>query len=184
MKLLLCFFLIYSLIITSDINNEIIWKEGNKLTYNDFKCELDKSSNRGAISNLGIHFEDEIISHSLKFKVYAYFNPKLSWIKFKNKNLLNHEQVHFDIIEIYSRKLVKELLKIKKVNHTHSDLKNLQKEIVHEKDLFSQEYDNQTNFSINIVMQNKWTNNINKILDSLKEYKTNKEYILKEVEIY
>ncbi len=74
------------------------------------------------------------------FKVYAGMKKDLSWIKYKNDSItLNHEQGHFDICEIYARKLRQAILKAKSI----SDAKALYDSISGEEELEQDKYDNE-----------------------------------------
>lgn len=111
MKLfVLIFILIYSLVFSQQ---NIEWSQQKKLSFDDFKGEIGVST-AAAVSSLII--KPEIVSQSIwtgriKIKISAIFDTSSSWVKpeFKHVQLLAHEQGHFDIAEIFSRKLQKKV---------------------------------------------------------------------------
>lgn len=96
---------------SSDI---IYWSENYKLNWSDFQANPRTDyQNFSALTSSGIvHYtgcENGIIS----YKVRAYFEKHESWVKdeARTEHHLNHEQIHFDITELYARKLRKLLSK-------------------------------------------------------------------------
>lgn len=98
----------------------ITWSQG-KLALTDFIATPNKNSQRDGESKVGIivSWLPVIKSHgqngstfnctvgSQKFQSYSQFIPRESWIKPEayNNLTLRHEQLHFDIAEIYARRL-------------------------------------------------------------------------------
>ncbi len=107
--LLFCFLTVFS--------QKLVWKEGTKLNWSLFKSSENKMKSDSTIvsySSCGLSytaFKDKA-NNKMKVRIDATFDPSKSWkhpIKTKNLNI-NHEQGHFDIAEIYARKLRKEFL--------------------------------------------------------------------------
>lgn len=92
----------------------IEWRADRKLTWDDFKGEpdLENFPEALAVTNSGFSYETGInLFKKGKVFVKSMFNTNLSWVLPQGRTdfILRHEQVHFDITEIYSRKLRKEL---------------------------------------------------------------------------
>lgn len=92
----------------------IYWTNDYKLTWDDFQGRPNYAhQNISAITSSGIvHYkgcEDGVI----KYKIRSYFEKDHSWVKneARTKHHLVHEQIHFDITELYARKLRKALKK-------------------------------------------------------------------------
>lgn len=106
----------------------IFWDENRSLTLDDFQGIIGGPNAQNdevvAQSNVGFRFppyyEIEITNNGFceyemkNYEVLAHFNKTKSWIKLEkiersNSHVatLNHEQRHFDIVEIYSRILIK-----------------------------------------------------------------------------
>jgi hypothetical protein len=165
---ILCFF----------INKEsITWSENYKLSWGDFKCAPDMNSNAAAITASGLTFgynvkkENDKVK-SFKVEVEARFYPEKSWVKpeEEDNHILAHEQLHFDITELFSRKLRKVISEVSISQNINDKLDGIHAKIVVELNAFQNQYDIETDFSRNFVAQAKWQEFINNELDVLKEY--------------
>lgn len=76
----------------------------------------------------------------------VFFESNKSWVRNRNERVLRHEQLHFDIAEIYARKLTATM-----------NPDSLWKECYKIQNL----YDNETNHSIDSVAQGRWERKIN-----------------------
>src|ERR1700751_1707415 len=86
----------------------IIWQEGHLLTWSDFK---GRPENPNSVASTSYDIIKRIIDYgdSATIIIRAVFFPYKSW-KRKGRNdedILIHEQRHFDIAELYARKLRK-----------------------------------------------------------------------------
>lgn len=113
-KLLTLFFTTHILLLFSQ---KIVWREDVKLNWSNFKSKENIMKNDTAVvsySSCGLKYTaaKDKITNGIKIKIDATFDPEKSWkdqIKTKGLNI-RHEQGHFDIAEIYARKLRKEFL--------------------------------------------------------------------------
>lgn len=105
----------------------ILWKNNNSLQINDFKA-LQKDTVKtggkkflGAISAISI----EVITTQKsrytppKLVVKNYFDKQQSWMMVKNAYVLQHEQIHFNISELYARKIRKSADSLARKNVTN-----------------------------------------------------------------
>jgi predicted secreted Zn-dependent protease len=109
-----------------------------------------------------------------KFIVSNIFYPNQSRVKKSEQHryeLLEHEQLHFDISEVYARRLRKEFA-LSRLNYF-----NLKKQsekifnVVYKTYIQRQkDYENETDFSLNKQMQIVWKNTIKEELTFLKEF--------------
>jgi membrane-bound lytic murein transglycosylase B len=102
--------LFLSFIKTEDL---ILWRNNNSLQINDFKA-LQKDTVKtgkkflGAISSISIEvITTQKIDTLSKMVVKNYFHRDQSWMMVKNAYVLQHEQIHFNISELYARKIRK-----------------------------------------------------------------------------
>jgi predicted secreted Zn-dependent protease len=107
--------------------------------------------------------------------VIAVFYPNDSWKRKKKKGVLVHEQRHFDIVELFARKLRKQIQ-----SGTYKDYNDLVEKIERyydqtdrELDAYQDKYDRMTNHSRNSRRQAKWNSKVEMELDGLSDYKTN-----------
>ncbi|MFH4966074.1 DUF922 domain-containing protein [Gaetbulibacter sp. M235] len=157
----------------------ITWRESYKLSWNDFKGEANQSLKAVAITASGINFEYYIKQNafkavSFKTKVEACFFPEESWFKpeLVNDYILSHEQLHYDITELYARKFRQQLGQLKVSKTIKNDLESLQKSINEQLAVRQNEYDAETNNSINKEAQLLWQQKITKELQTLVSYKS------------
>ncbi len=105
----------------------------------------------------------------------AYFDPYKSWIRPSSPtSVIQHEQLHFDITEIYARELRKQikilsLLKMKPEEHK-AKLTNLYNTVAHQLRNDQARYDVESQHSLNIPMQKKWADSVAIRLNLLKVY--------------
>lgn len=155
----------------------VLWQEERKLTWDDFQGEPDEESKHDAWTVSGftqLEWEcDEQGQFTFK-GAQAYFDQSESWVKpdKKSDDLLQHEQGHFDITELYARKLRQELRKIK---CDHKTQEEIQKEVdaAYEKiekewDAEQEKYDDETDHGRNKDKQKEWNEKIKKQLKETK----------------
>ena len=92
---------------------KIEWNNQYKLKSQDFNGEIPKVESEKSAGSM-ITLEYKILSTSIwtgkiKVKIYPTFDTTISWIKPQHisEKLLNHEQKHFDIAQIFASKLQK-----------------------------------------------------------------------------
>lgn len=93
----------------------IVWQDTKKLTWADFKGTPENDENFVASTNSGISFgfssKTKAGVKTVDFVVTSYFYPERSWFMegAVNDYILKHEQTHFDISELFARKLRQKL---------------------------------------------------------------------------
>lgn len=104
--------LILGLSSSSDSPDIIYWSEDHRLTWKDFEGQprFDYESISALTSSGIVHYQG-CQDGRIIYKVQAYFEKKESWVKAEalTDHHLRHEQLHFDITELYARKLRKHL---------------------------------------------------------------------------
>lgn len=102
--------ILLSLTGASETPDVIYWGENRKLDMDDFQGEPEyKYKYISALTSSGIMHYRGCKNGDIIYKVRAYFEKKESWLKEEARNdyILAHEQLHFDITELYARKLRK-----------------------------------------------------------------------------
>src|SRR5262249_44372894 len=88
--------------------NFIYWSAEKKLTGSDFQGRPDPASSMKAMTHSGIAYSWQCANGTLTYEVIARFDRSKSWMRpGAETKLLLHEQKHFDITEIYARKMRK-----------------------------------------------------------------------------
>ena len=134
------------------------WQENRKLTWADFKGKPDKLNPATALTYSDIKIGASFMDGKVAVTVQNFFDPKLSWSKNKTSlTLLAHEQAHFDITEIYTRKIQIKLNAIASEETIKNGTLNKASTILlKEWKLFQQKYDDETNHGIIADKQKEW----------------------------
>lgn len=149
----------------------IPWSETRKLGWGDFKARPDPSSANAAMTNSIINIEFNFDETSLDYTINCRFDKNRSWVKVRTIPVLQHEQGHFDIAEIYARKLAREMSGYKFNPVTvKDDVNNIYDRIMKVYQQEQQQYDQQTDFSRNKEKQAEWLNRIAADLKSLQAF--------------
>jgi len=86
-------------------SSEISWDDQRLLTWEDFKAAADEKSHADALTAIRISAKPIYKKGKISYDVNAYFLQEKSWFKSKSEHLLAHEQLHFDLAELYARKI-------------------------------------------------------------------------------
>jgi hypothetical protein len=146
-------------ILRSD-NEYICWNENYKLSWNDFKGVVDTSSWVTANSKITISYYTDFCGNKIIFTIKVIFIKNESWVKPGAKNpltLLQHEQGHFDLTEVFARKLRKAIGQSKFTDRDYSQqIAKLFEGLNNECNKENDKYDMETNFSMDSTNQTKW----------------------------
>ena len=154
----------------------IEWQSSRKLVWDDFKRAVPAAS-----SAVGFFYDATLHcpSPKLEFSVKAYFDPNKSWVRpeMKSDELLRHEQLHFDLAELYARKFRGEMSEFKvpcgratptqdAINvETKSRIDRLfderLKALLHEQN----RYDSQTANGLDVARQKQWEESVKRRLN-------------------
>jgi hypothetical protein len=150
----------------------IYWNPNYKLKWGDFQGKIDSNSKDGAVSRPGVKYHLSVKEDSFTVNVACFFIKSKSWSKFKESDtLLMHEQGHFDIAELFARKLRKAFTEYKfntqTVGNDINKLFILNKE---ERTAMDALYDKETNHSQNRQQQLLWNIKIKAELNTLKKF--------------
>ena len=155
----------------NDIKDYIIWSD-QKLKIIDFKGVSNKGFNKVAETAYHITRSITFTDDSICFYIVNNFNRNRSWIEKKTTKILKHEQLHFDISELYARKIRKSfyLIPISK-NSFENQLDSLFNKFMVELNYEQDKYDLETQHSIIDSAQIRWEKEINIKIKFLESYK-------------
>jgi archaellin len=158
--------LLMSLLFVVAPNDHLIeWKPSARLTWEDFKATPDYGSENVALTNTSIQLEYGYDKNSLEFTVKCRFDKTKSWVKIKNDDVLQHEQLHFDIAELYARKLRRQLRDYKfNAATVAEDVNNIYMKIMEEHHSMQQLYDAETDHSRLEERQAEWVKRVESFL--------------------
>lgn len=167
-----CFLFLNFLGFTQEIEEGILWDENKRLSWVDFRGKVPPAAVPAATTASGISYTytANLLHHEVKldFKVNAYFYPNESWYKRSvcNEVILAHEQLHFDIAELFARKMRNRLRRTSFSDDVKAEVRRIYQDILQELKDFQDQYDWETNFSRNLEKQLEWNQ---KIAESLQE---------------
>ncbi len=156
------------------------WNESYKLSWADFNGKPNHDISAVAITASGISFgfsvretDSKVISFTTE--VHCHFYPEQSWYKpdQADSHVLGHEQLHFDITELYARKFRQRISQLKVSNNIKRELRALNKAINKELALLQNKYDTESNYSRNFENQAKWKQYVAEELKKFSKYKSN-----------
>ena len=150
----------------------IEWSEDRKLKWSDFKGRANRLSPNAALTDSGMSIGLTCDGKTSAVLVQCFFDRSKSWTKDNESSyLLAHEQLHFDITELFVRKLRKKLAAL------NNDCEKLSKHIQeyydkNYKDLvaYQDQYDKESNHSLNKEKQKYWEQKIARELDELRPF--------------
>ncbi|WOD43121.1 hypothetical protein [Hwangdonia lutea] len=162
----------------SFVDNDTIisWSKNRKLKWEDFKGIKDSISftENGAVTDYSI----SLLPRNIKVDEYdkinaiALFFKETSWTITESLGLLKHEQIHFDIAEIYARK-IRKCFSEKKENGESDIYSYIQiaKGLGNQCTVYQQLYDSETAHGTIGLKQLKWEKKVAKELKELDTYK-------------
>ncbi|RRO17115.1 DUF922 domain-containing protein [Flavobacteriaceae bacterium 14752] len=174
MKITIIILYFLSVVNVAFTQTEIVWTKENTVKWENFEAQPQADSPQAASINTGIKYtwKTKYIDGNqvLNYEIYAYMKPSKSWVKPSEKSdyLLEHEQLHFDITEYHARKLKQAFDNYKLKPSIKKDLKLIYRQIVKERISMQNQYDKETQHSLDSVVQKQWQD---KVSELLKEFR-------------
>lgn len=152
-------------------NDTIIWKPDSLLHKEDFKAR-GKSSGPLGYASTGIFMYTGESGGELLFYIEALFIKSKSYITKYSEYVLRHEQIHFDICELYARVLRQRFSEInfKSVKNLQSESTKLYNKVTSELYKEQDKYDKDTEHGLNSAKQKVWEEAIQNRLKELDTY--------------
>lgn len=147
-------------------NEEFIeWSAAKRLSWEDYLAKPSSSSDAAAITSTALGLEYHVRNNILTYTITCRFSKTRSWGKYRTDYILQHEQGHFDITELYARKLDDAIREYSfNPKKFKTDLDQIYKEIMEEKEEVQNQYDLDTDFSRNPEKQSEWLKKIQREL--------------------
>lgn len=140
----------------------IPWSASRRLTIADFQGRPGPSDRLAALTSAEIKAGAACRDFVFSGTVEATFDPATSWFrtpKTASADLLRHEQMHFDITEVYARILRQKLVVFQgraNCSKLQPAFNNLTKPVYTEWSREQNRYDQETNHGLNLVRQAYW----------------------------
>jgi len=147
--------------------DDITWSEDTKLSWADFQSLPDYENDFAkALTASSIRYKYSCQEDTIFYTIEAVFKRNESWVKPEayTQHILDHEQLHFDITELFAREMSKELRKQtyqcgeearfqEKVDFILSEWRHVQ-----------MTYDKETFYSVREDDQARWADNVEKLI--------------------
>lgn len=149
----------------------IPWGSHNRLTWEDFLCEPKRGTDAVASTSTSLGISYQLANGKLNYDITCHFNKEKSWGLLKTDYILAHEQGHFDITEIFARKLYEALQNYEFNKRTFKkDISAIYQSIVKQKEEFQKAYDGETDHSRKRNLQYDWLEKIEILLAETEVY--------------
>ena len=163
------------------------WSKGRKLARADFKGAVPTAGGLAAQSAIAIKGSWECESDRFSASILAVFDPARSWwggpslsrfqmwstvsANDRDRQLLQHEQTHFDVAETVARKIRSYLASLTEICTRPNGMVPLRavvEDFQRDLDKEQERYDRETQFGTNADAQMRWTYNTLKALEAIK----------------
>ena len=154
----------------------LYWSSGYKLTPKDFRGKPDTTASYPSTSICGIKYIGHAKKNSVKTEAFGIFIRPKSWaVISEDDNLwLIHEQLNFDIAELFARKLRKTFSEYKfRYMTVQQDLDSLYDINHNEMNKMHASYEKETNHGIDESEQSIWNHKIKSEMENLEKYSSN-----------
>jgi predicted secreted Zn-dependent protease len=160
-----------SITLKTESDEFIPWTFTQKLTWDDFQCEPHKGTDAVASTSTSLGIAYQLVDGKLTYHITCNFSKIKSWGLMKTDYILAHEQGHFDITEIFARKL-NEALQNYDFNRKNfkRDINEIYQSIVRQKEEYQKNYDAESDHSRNRKIQYEWLEKIDKLLAETDQF--------------
>ncbi|MFL5787214.1 MAG: DUF922 domain-containing protein [Flavisolibacter sp.] len=151
--------------------DEIPWMSERRLTWEDYLCDPVRNTDAVASTSTSLGIAYQVINGRLTYHITCGFSKTKSWGLVRTNYILAHEQGHFDITEIFARKLYEALQNYQFNRRTFKrDIGEIYQSIVRQKEEYQEQYDGDTDHSRNRKVQFKWLDSIDNLLSETDVY--------------
>jgi hypothetical protein len=170
--------LFFSFTNNPEANQVIVWSEYRPLTWEDFQGKRSDDAAGDAGTVVQIKAKPYMVKDEVKYDVSAVFVVNKSWADAQTNELLAHEQLHFDIAELYARKIRKVIAALSEVGEDDVKVYNraIQK-LLRESNEVDIQYDLETLHGAMLKRQAEWNKEIKGELKALEKFKKHRQVI-------
>jgi hypothetical protein len=156
----------------------LAWNEFYKLSWKDFKGQPTENAAGDAGTVVQIKAKPFIVKDKVEYDVQTFFDREKSWKRAEAPELLAHEQLHFDLAELYARKIRKKVAELQKAGITDVKAYNLEvQKLLNESNEADMKYDIETLHGTLDKKQAAWAESVKKELSQLSKFKKPKRII-------
>ncbi len=154
------------------VSDEVKWHKQPVLGWSDFLGPVNKSSAGDAASTVSIRVQPIRKSGRVTYAVDAIFHRNKSWCKAPTDHLLRHEQLHFDIAELYARLVRKKIEELQRSGvRDRKVYQQAIRRILEESNAADLKYDSETLHGAHHDVQERWRNDVHFEIMALGRYR-------------
>jgi hypothetical protein len=154
------------------------WNEYYDLTWDDFQAPPVSGTFGDAGTAVQIKAKPYMVGKKVQYDVTAYFDRRKSWSGERTDALLRHESLHFDLAELYARKIRKRIDALIESGRNDVDFLNAEiRKILIESNEADERYDRETLHGAILKRQEEWETKVNDEMKALAGYKKKKKVI-------
>ena len=156
----------------------IVWSDSVKLSWKDFKeIHPTKGLEGEAGTTVKFHHKDTCIGGRIFIWLYSWFSKSKSWVVKGSQGkvgLLEHEQLHFDIVEIYARRCRMAITFAQKdcIKFNYEEIIKIIEQNSKMAEEANELYDKESEHYRNKVKQKEWEEKVKKELKMYEGYKS------------
>lgn len=146
----------------------LVWTEGRRLAWNDFRAPpaTDRPDYHGAESRLSIAVGLTCANNVPDLTIRAEFDRNRSWARPNmSPGLLDHEQIHFDIAELYARRTREEAANVANPCQNAAAIRAIAERNHVLAEGLQDAYDEETHHGTRPDVQAEWARRIRSLLD-------------------
>lgn len=150
---------------------EIPWSPDFRLKWSDFRGQARENSRIAAVTASGISYRFSSVErdgyYEVEYEVSTFFYPEKSWYQPQlcDDLVLSHEQLHFDIAEIFARRMRNTIDNKRFTENVKAEVDAIYRRTIAELEDYQDLYDEETNFSMNRAEQLRWNKEIKAMLN-------------------
>lgn len=159
--------------LTDEVERGLIpWSTERQLDWDDFRGPPQRRSVMVAESFTQLSYYWDCNGDEVEFSVHAHFNPRKSWVRGEpTTKLLEHEQLHFDITELYARRLRRNFSELDApCSYPKEMISDHYRELMSDWRKTQERYDRETSHSLVRSEQKKWEEWVSEELAALQQY--------------
>jgi hypothetical protein len=154
---------------------EIRWSSERRLDWNDFLGPPPAESAEAARTVYLLSYQSRCRGEDFQFSVAALFLPRQSWVRPRvlassneRGRVLRHEQTHFDLTEVYARRMRKFFAELyNPCGLVEEGVRESVDRFVREEAEAQARYDRETRYGLETVPQQRWDREVADMLGAL-----------------
>ena len=154
------------------------WSAARPLVWRDFQGRPPQAGDEGARTAYGLYYAWSCRGDAFAFHAVAAFHPLRSWVKpivvghpAESPRVLRHEQMHFDITEVFARRMRQRFATLEgPCARSDGELRRLARELVEAEKEMQQRYDRETNHGLLTDRQAAWNADVARMLRAVGRY--------------